>query len=127
MDSSSLVDINRVQYIAIAVSIIYLLSIVWLIRGKRIREEYSLIWLVFGVAFLVLSIWREGLDYISQLLGVAYPPTAIFLIFFMAIFLIMIQFSLIISRLSRNNSKLAQDQALLKQKIEDLEAKLEEK
>jgi hypothetical protein len=109
------------------VSIIYLLSIVWLIRGKRIREEYSLIWIVFGIAFLVLSIWREGLDYISELLGVAYPPTAIFLIFFMAIFLIMIQFSLIISKLSRNNSKLAQDQALLKQKIEELESKLEDK
>jgi hypothetical protein len=127
MDSSNLVDVNRVQYIAIVVSIIYLLSIVWLIRGKRIREEYSLIWIVFGIAFLVLSIWREGLDYISELLGVAYPPTAIFLIFFMAIFLIMIQFSLIISKLSRNNSKLAQDQALLKQKIEELESKLEDK
>lgn len=122
-----MVDVNRVQYIAIVVSIIYLLSIVWLIRGKRIREEYSLIWIVFGIAFLVLSIWREGLDYISELLGVAYPPTAIFLIFFMAIFLIMIQFSLIISKLSRNNSKLAQDQALLKQKIEELESKLEDK
>ncbi len=123
METDNLVDINRVQYIAIAVSVVYLLAILYLIRGKKIREEYSLIWLLFGLVFIVLSIWREGLDWISKLLGVAYPPTAIFLIFFMAIFLIMIQFSLIISRLSRNNSKLAQDQALLKQKLEDLEKK----
>ena len=106
---------------------VYLLAILYLIRGKKIREEYSLIWLLFGVVFIVLSIWREGLDWISNLLGVAYPPTAIFLIFFMAIFLIMIQFSLIISRLSRNNSKLAQDQALIKQKLEQVEKKLSEK
>jgi hypothetical protein len=127
MEADNLVDINRVQYIAIAVSVVYLLAILYLIRGKKIREEYSLIWLLFGVVFIVLSIWREGLDWISNLLGVAYPPTAIFLIFFMAIFLIMIQFSLIISRLSRNNSKLAQDQALIKQKLEQVEKKLSEK
>jgi hypothetical protein len=68
----------------------------------------------FSLVFIVLSIWRGGLDYFSSLLGIAYPPAAIFIILLMAVFLILIQFSVIISQLSNKNKTLAQDLALLK-------------
>lgn len=114
------VNIERMQILAIIGSILLLIFILYLIRKKRIKEEYSLLWLLFGVIFITLSIWRQGLDYISQIIGVAYPPTAILLILLMAIFMILIQFSIIISKLSDSNKSLCQEIGLLKLELEDL-------
>lgn len=117
MESFSNVNIFRMQIIAIAGSVILFLFILNLIRRKRIKEEYSLLWVFFGIVFIVLSLWRQGLDYIAMAIGVAYPPTAILLIFLMAMFMILIQFSIIISRLSDANKTLCQEIGLMKMEL----------
>ncbi|MDD3051748.1 MAG: DUF2304 domain-containing protein [Candidatus Cloacimonetes bacterium] len=113
------VDTSRIQYIAIVISILFFLFIIELIREKKLKEQYSLLWLFSSILFIVFSIWRGGLHSISRLLGIAYPPAAFFLIFFMAVFLILIQFSVIISKLSEENKKLAQEIGLLKKEMEE--------
>lgn len=120
------VNIFKMQYIAIAGSIALLLFILNLIRRKRIKEEYSLLWLFLSLVFLVFSVWREGLDYISKLMGVAYPPAALFLILLMAIFMILIQFSIIISKQAENNKNLTQEHGLLKFEHENLKRRVNE-
>jgi len=117
MESFSNVNIFRMQIIAIAGSVVLFLFILNLIRRKRIKEEYSLLWVFFGMVFIVLSLWRQGLDYIAMAIGVAYPPTAILLIFLMAMFMILIQFSIIISRLSDANKTLCQEIGLMKMEL----------
>ena len=91
----------RIQYIAIVGSALLLLFILYLIRQKRLKEEYSLLWLFFGVLFLAISLWKDLLDHIAEWIGIAYPPAALFLVLLMALFVIMIEFSVIISRHSR--------------------------
>jgi len=113
------VDTSRIQFLAIAVSIFFFLFIIELIREKKLKEQYSLLWLFFSVLFVVFSIWRNGLHFISRLMGIAYPPAAFFMIFFMAVFLILIQFSVIISKLSEENKKLAQELGLMKKEMEE--------
>lgn len=108
------VDIHRFQILAICGSLAYLLLIFYLIRSRRLREDYSLLWLFFGFLFLGMSFWRKSLDYLSTLLGVAYPPAAIFILLIMCLFLIVIQFSIIISKQANHIVKLAQEVALLK-------------
>jgi len=120
------VNIFKMQVIAIVGSILLFLFIIYLIRNKSIKEEYSLLWVFFAAIFIVLSIWREGLEYISQLIGIAYPPTAILLILLMAIFMILIQFSIIISKLSDGNKSLIQEIGLLKHEIEKLKNRIKE-
>lgn len=120
MESIENVNINKMQIIAIAGSILLFFFILYLVRKKRIKEEYSLLWIFFSVIFIVLSFWRQGLDYIAMLIGVAYPPTAILLILLMAIFMILIQFSIIISKLSETNKTLCQEIGLLKLEIENI-------
>jgi hypothetical protein len=114
------VDIDRFQILAIAGSIIFLGFIFYLVRLKRLREDYSLLWLFFGAVFLFLSVWRESLEYISRAMGVAYAPAAIFIILIMCLFMIMIQFSMIISKQSNQLSRLAQEIALQQKAIEEL-------
>lgn len=126
MESFSNVNIFKMQVIAIAGSVVLFLFILNLIRRKRIKEEYSLLWVFFGIVFIVLSLWRQGLDYIAMAIGVAYPPTAILLILLMAIFMILIQFSIIISRLSDANKTLCQEIGLMKLELARMKEKQKE-
>ena len=110
--------IHRVQFFAVIGSVVLFLFILELIRKKRIKEQYSLLWFFFGLLFIVLSVWDQGLTQIAYFVGIAYPPAALLLILIIAIFLILIQFSVIISKLSDKNDKLIQEIALLKGELE---------
>lgn len=116
----------NIQYIAITGSILLLFFVLHLIRKKSLKEEYSLLWLFFCFVFLFFSIWRDGLDYFAQLIGIAYAPAALFFIFLLAILMILIEFSIIISKLSDKSKNLAQEIGILKMEIEKLK-KLEAK
>ncbi|MCD4679086.1 MAG: DUF2304 domain-containing protein [Bacteroidales bacterium] len=110
----------NIQYIAITGSILLLFFVLHLIRKKSLKEEYSLLWLFFCFVFLFFSIWRDGLDYFAQLIGIAYAPAALFFIFLLAILMILIEFSIIISKLSDKSKNLAQEIGILKMEIEKL-------
>ena len=114
------VNTVRVQFIAIIGSLVFIFLIVELIRRKKIKESFSLLWLFFGVMLLVFSIWRKGLEYFAALAGIAYPPSALLLVFVAAVFFIMIQFSVILTKVSDQNKRLAQELSLLRHEIDTL-------
>lgn len=116
--------IPRVQFIAITGSLLLILMLLYLIRKQRIKEEYSLLWLFFGFVFLLFSIWRDGLEYMARLAGIAYAPAMLFLLFTLAFFLILIEFSVILSRLSDRNKVLTQELGLLNLELKKLKEKL---
>jgi hypothetical protein len=116
---------NRIQILAIIGSISLLIFIIILIRQHRLKEEYSLLWLFFTVFFIIFSVWRNGLEWISDFMGIAYPPAALFLILIMALFVIMIEFSLIISKQSERIKSIGQNIGLMQQEISELREKLD--
>jgi hypothetical protein len=120
MNSEDLIYENRIQIIAILGSITLLVFIFRLIQRKKLHENYAIWWVIFGLIFCVLSVWRDALDLFASTIGIAYPPTALFLVFMMAVLLILIQFSLVISRLSEGNKKLSQDIGLLQSEVKKL-------
>lgn len=120
------VNTNIIQILSIIGSISFLIFILLQIRSKRIREEYSLLWLFFGLIFVILSFWRESLDIFARLTGIAYPPAALFLLLIMALFVIVIQFSVIISKSTENNKHLTQEHSLLKFEVEHLRKEIEQ-
>jgi hypothetical protein len=119
-------NIQITQYIAIAASVGLFAYIFYLVRNKRIKEEYSLLWLFFSIVFIFFSVWRYGLEYFAKLIGIAYPPAALFIILLLAVFLILIEFSRNISRLTDRNISLAQELAILKMELEKLKKKVDE-
>lgn len=114
-----------IQYYAIFFSISYLIFIFELVRRKKIKEQYSILWFATGIVFLFFSIWRDALDLMSVALGVAYPPAAFILILIIAIFMILIQYSVVISNLSENNKELIQQNAIMSYQIEKLNKEFE--
>jgi len=117
------IDTNIIQYISILGSVVFIGLIVMLIRNKKIKEEFSILWLFFGLVFLFLSIWRGSLEIIAQILGIAYAPAAIFLILIIAIISILIHLSLIISRLTDQAKVMIQELGLLKMEMDTMKKK----
>jgi len=108
------INIHIIQYVAITGSIIFIASVLFLISRRKLKEEFSLLWLFFGLVFLFLSVWRKSLDIIASFLGIAYPPAAILLILIIAIISILIHFSIAISGLTERVKTLVQEVGLLK-------------
>lgn len=113
------VQVFRIQILAIVGSGLLIIFILELIRRKRLKEEFSILWLGMGLVFLVISLFRRLLDKFSYLVGIGYPPAALFLILIMGLTIILIHFSVAISELKEANKKLAQELGLLKKETED--------
>jgi len=117
------VQSDRVQWIGIIFSLTYIAVILVLIHRKKIKEEYSLLWLFSGLVFLIISIWMKVLHLFSFLIGIAYPPAALFLIMLLAVILILIHYSMVVSKMSDQIKTLVQEQGLLKMEIDRLRMK----
>jgi hypothetical protein len=110
----------KVSIAASIASIILLVIVFELIRSRRLRERYALLWLLTGVVLLVLSAWRGGLNTIARWVGVqTYPPAVLFAIGSLFILVVLLHYSTVISKLSDQNSILAQRVALLEEKLEE--------
>lgn len=110
----------RIQILSIIGSVLLLAFILELLRKRKLREEYSLLWLGGGMLFLVLSLWRDLLTQLSFALGIAYPPAALFLVLIMGAYLMLLHFSLVFSAMSEKTKAMAQEIALLKLELERL-------
>ena len=113
---------TKLQLLAIAASGILLLIIFELLRRRRLIERYALIWLGSGVVLLVLAVWTGLLEIVSKALGIAYPPNALFAFAFGFVLLLLLHFSIAISRLSGETKVLAQDVARLDRELRELRA-----
>jgi hypothetical protein len=108
----------KIQIIAIAVSLLFLLYIIRLILKGKLREEYSIIWISCTLVLIVFSFWREGLEVIAGLLGVYEAPNLVFTGAIFAVFIYLLHLSVVVSKLHKQNKQLAQELALLKEKME---------
>jgi hypothetical protein len=107
--------------------LVFLLVVLELVRRRRLREDYSLLWLAtFGVLLILSLLPRHWLNMLANFIGIDYAPTAYLVIGFGLMLLVMLQFSMVISRLARENKQGAQQVALLSARVRDLERQLEQ-
>jgi hypothetical protein len=113
----------RISVAASIASLLLLLVVLELIRGRRLKERYALLWLVTGVVLLVLSAWRGGLNTIADWLGVStYPPAILFAVATLFVIIVLLHYSTVLSRLADENTLLAQRLALLEADVEQMRA-----
>lgn len=106
----------RIQIVAIVASGGLLVMILELVRQRRLLERYALLWLFSALVLLGLAIWRGLLADIASVIGVAYPPNALFFIAFAFVLVLLLHFSLAVSRLTDQSKVLAQRLALLEER-----------
>jgi hypothetical protein len=112
----------RVSIVGVAASLLLILVVLELVRGRRLKERYALLWLATGIVLLVLSAWRDGLNTVAGWLGVTgYPPAVLFAVATLFVLLVLLHYSTVISKLTDENVELAQRIALLEERVRHAE------
>ena len=110
----------RISLAAVAASLLLLLVVFELIRSRRLRERYALLWLLTGLVLLVLSLWRGGLNTIAGWFGVqTYPPAVLFAVALLFVLAVLLHYSTVISKVTDQNVILAQRVALLELELRE--------
>lgn len=107
--------------LAIALTLGLLVLVFELVRRKRLSERYAILWLLAAVTLFVLAVWKGLLTSLASDVGISYPPSLLFVVAIGLIAMILLNFSLAVSRLSDQNKVLAQRLGLLQQRIEEAE------
>ena len=106
----------HLQIVAVLSTLVLLLLVLELVRRRRLLERYALVWLGSALVLLALAVWGDLLSVIASAIGIAYPPSALFVIAFGFIMLLLLHFSIAVSKLTDQSKVLAQRIALLEQR-----------
>lgn len=111
------------QLFALIISVLVFIVVIDMVRRRRLREEYSVLWLGTSVVMFVLVFRYEWLVSLTDLIGAGLPTTTLFLFSIIFLMLLSVQFCIKISQLTDQVKNLSQDNALMKQAIESLNDK----
>lgn len=117
---------GRLSLVAGLAVLIVLGVVIELIRQRKLQERYALLWIATGVVMLVLAIWRGALYALADATGVAYPPSALYMVAGLFVLVVLLHYSTVLSRLSDQNKTLAQRLALLESKVRESEPPVSE-
>jgi hypothetical protein len=108
----------KISIVASIASLLLVLVVLELIRGRRLKERYALLWLLTGLVLLVLSAWRGGLQTIAGWMGVStYPPAILFAVATLFVIIVLLYYSTVLSKLADQSTLLAQRVALLEERL----------
>ena len=110
-----------VSIAAAIASLVLLMAVLELVRRRRLREKYALLWILTAIVLLVLSVWRGAVTSIATALGVSYGPTVLFAVGALFVLVVLLHYSTVISALTDRTVVLAQKVASLEQRIDELE------
>lgn len=107
------------KIVAIFIATFIFFIILDLVKRRKLREEYSWLWLLTGAILIIFTLWYELLIKITNLIGAVLPTSTLF--FFGLVFLMMVclQFSVRISKLTNQVKNLVQELTILKSEKEE--------
>jgi hypothetical protein len=111
---------NRVQVVALVVSVLLLLVVLELVRRRKLTEEYSFLWIVGALLLVGLSAKRDLLDTTAHWLGVYYPPMVLLMVLIFMVFVALLGFSLVVSKQRQQIERLIEETAILGAELREL-------
>jgi hypothetical protein len=112
---------TRVTIVAVIAAIWFLLVVLELVRRRRVGERYALLWLFTCVVVLFFAAWPAALDRFASAVGIAYAPTALFVLAGGFVLLVLLHYATVISALTDKNIRLAQRVAILEERLAHVE------
>lgn len=109
------------QKIAMIIICIFMFIFIFnLVRKREMREDYSWLWLLTSLALFVLVINYSWLMAVTRFIGAALPTSTLFIGSLIFLMVLSVQFSVRISRLTDQVKNMVQENALLREKIEEI-------
>jgi hypothetical protein len=115
----------RAQLLVIVLGLLVLLFVLNEVRRKKIREEYSLLWILSASVLVLSATFIKGVEKLSHLVGIYYPPAFLFLIAILMVMVLQFHFSTVISTLREQNKNLTQDLGILEAEVKELRRALD--
>lgn len=112
---------TRLQIVSVVGAGALLLIVLELVRRRRLLERYALVWLASAAGVLVLAIFAGSLGWLARLFGIESGPNALFFVALGFVMLLLLNFSVAVSRLTDQSKILAQRQAILEERVRELE------
>ena len=121
--------VDRIQLVYILFSLAVFATIFLLVKNRKVKEEYSILWFATAVVFLYMSIDRFAVDRLGNLFGIAYKPTIILLLIAGFITLVLVHITVVITRLTDQNKEVIQELALanLNRKLQNIPPEVAQK
>lgn len=117
MTAATVLGLSKAAAVSLAAALVVLAVVLELVRRRRLAERYSLLWIGTALVLCLLAGWSGLLETLASALGIAYPPNALFLVIGGFLMLVLLHFSIVITRLGEHNTRLAQRLAILEEKI----------
>jgi hypothetical protein len=112
---------TRLQIVAIVGALGLLVLVLELVRRRALMERYALLWLASSLVILVLAVWSDALTVLARQLGIVSAPNALFFVALAFVLFLLLHFSAAMSRLTDQSKVLAQRQAILEQRLSEVE------
>ena len=103
----------------IVISIFIVLYMLISIRKNKLTINNSIVWIIFCIVLIVLSIFPTSLDWLANILGISYPPALFLTIAIIVIFIMLFYQSKKIEDLQRKIINLSQEVSILKEEKND--------
>lgn len=108
---------KSIEMLSFLLSAVFLLMVLYLIRKRYLKEQYSLLWFAFGALLLLLSGSEHWLNLVSTWMHVFYAPALLFLIGILFSFALILHLTVIVSRMSEQMIRLTQELGMLKSEV----------
>ncbi|WP_244364543.1 DUF2304 domain-containing protein [Paenibacillus cellulositrophicus] len=115
----------NIYIISFCISLAFAGTILYLIRKRRLREQYALLWLLMSVFMMALSLFPSLLDEVAQRIHIYYAPSLLYLLSVVAVLFILLHLTMAVSTLTHRVIVLTQTLGLQEQRIQKLEAQAE--
>lgn len=112
---------TRLQIVSVLGAAALLLIVLELVRRRRLLERYALVWLASAAGILALALFAGSLGWLAELFGIQSGPNALFFVALGFVLLLLLNFSVAVSRLTDQSKILAQRQAILEERVRELE------
>ncbi|MER3501887.1 MAG: DUF2304 domain-containing protein [Candidatus Fervidibacterota bacterium] len=115
----------RQQVFAIAASIVIVLLVFELVRRRRLREEFTWLWMLSAATILLITVRYDLLVAVTHLIGAVLPTTTVFLFGILFLYLICLHYAVKATTLTEQVKKLAQAHALLEAELREVRRSME--
>ena len=116
---------DRLTMLVFTLASAMLVLVLELVRQRRLAEQFSLVWLAAAIAIVLLTLSRGLLDQLAIIIGINYPPSALFVVGFMALMGMLLYYSIVVTKLTHENRKAAQRIGLLSWQVQQLQKRFE--
>ncbi|HEY2536032.1 MAG TPA: DUF2304 domain-containing protein [Solirubrobacteraceae bacterium] len=103
----------NLRIVAIAGSLTLLVFIVELVRRRRLKEEYSVLWVLTALVLLLLAVWEGLLRELAHFIGADSQASTLYFFGLLFVVFLLLHFSMRVSNLERRVIVLVQEIALL--------------